>query len=81
MPDTKFGLDQVGNETPKWSKWMFRITIILTTVAAFVIAADPGIPDIIKVRIGVYLKGLDMLVLGFSKMFGVEVQDTTENKN
>jgi len=75
MTETKFGLNQVGNVTPQWAKWMFRITITLTTVAAFIIASDPGIPDDIKVRITVYLKGLDMLVLGISKMFGVQIKD------
>lgn len=68
----KVGIDQIKNETPQWALWMFRITIILTTVATFIIASDPAISDDLKVRIGVYLKGLDMIVLGFSKLFGVE---------
>jgi hypothetical protein len=70
-----FGTEQIAKETPQWAKWMFRIVFALTTVAAFIIAADPAIPDPLKVRIGVYLKGLDMLVFIFSKMFGVEIPE------
>lgn len=57
--------------TPLWAKWVFRIVAILTTVALFIIAGDPGISDDTKIRVAVYLKGLDMAVLGLSKMFGI----------
>ncbi len=74
--ETKFGTPEaIKSDTPQWAKWMFRGTIIVTTVITFVIASDPSIDDGLKVRIGVYLKALDMLVLGFSKMFGVPVED------
>ena len=63
------------SETPQWAKWMFRVVFAITTVAAFIIAADPSIPDDTKVIVGVYLKGIDMLVFTISKMFGVEVKD------
>lgn len=69
-----FGPKAIVKQTPMWAKWMFRIVFILTTAATFVIASDPGIPDALKVRIGVYLKGFDMLVFGFSKLFGEEVE-------
>jgi hypothetical protein len=58
-------------ETPDWAKWTFRVVFALTTVAAFIIAADPSLHDDTKVRLGVYLKGLDMFVFTLSKMFGV----------
>ncbi len=57
--------------TPEWAKWMFRVTFALTTAAAFIIAGDPLIADDVKIRIGVYLKGLDMFVYALSKMFGL----------
>lgn len=77
--ETKFGPSQLVSTTPQWARWMFRIVFILTTVAAFIIASDPGITDPLKVRIGAYLKGLDMLVFMFSKMFGVNVKEDNEN--
>lgn len=60
--------------TPIWAKWMFRGTFLVVTAAIFVIAGDPAIPDSEKVRINVYLQGLNMVVFGFSKMFGIEIK-------
>lgn len=75
----KFGASGLANDTPMWARWAFRITAMITTAACFVVAGDPGIPDILKVRILLYLKGMDMVVLGLSKMFGVE-PDKKENE-
>jgi hypothetical protein len=73
MKYTKFGISQVTNTTPKWANVILVLTIMLTTVAAFVVASDPGIADAVKVRIGVYLKGFDMLIAGISRLFGIEL--------
>jgi hypothetical protein len=75
----KIGISQIPQETPQWAKWMFRIVFAITTVATFIIASDPAIPDPLKVRIGVYLKGFDMLIYGFSKIFGVEIKPEEES--
>jgi hypothetical protein len=69
-----FGFDAITQETPIWAKWVFRIVFLLTTVATFVIAADPAIADDLKVRLTVYLKALDMIVFGLSKLFGIELK-------
>lgn len=61
-------------KTPLWAKNVFRVTLLLTSVATFVIAADTTIAPETAVRIGAYLKGLDLLVYGLSKMIGVEIQ-------
>ena len=71
----EFGVKQLGEQTPVWAKWVFRVVFLLTTIATFLIAADPAISDVVKVRIGVYLKGLDMLVFGLSKMVGVTLNN------
>lgn len=68
-------------DTPEWAKWTFRIVFILTTAATFVIASDPSIPDALKVRIGVYLKGFDMVIYGLSKGFGVDKKDKFDTDN
>lgn len=75
MENTKFGLGQFENKTPLWAKNAFRITLLLTFVATFIVATDQEIPRELAVRIGVYLKALDLLVFGISKMFGVEVEE------
>lgn len=74
-----FGPSAINQNTPNWAKWMFRIVFLLSTVATMIIAADPKIPDELKVRIGVYLKGFDVLIFGFSKMFGVEVKENEKH--
>jgi hypothetical protein len=74
---TKFGPSQLKKESPLWAKWMLGITLIITTAAAFVIAGDPGIPATTTVRIMVYLKGVDIVVLGLSQLFGIEVKPPT----
>jgi hypothetical protein len=75
MKNTKFGFGQFENETPMWAINSFRITLLLTFVATFIVATDQEIPRELAVRIGVYLKALDLLVFGISKMFGVEIEE------
>lgn len=72
-----FGLKQINKKTPRWAIWLFRIVFLLTTIATFIIASEPEsvITNELKVRIGIYLKALDMLVFGLSKMVGVEVKE------
>lgn len=73
---TKVGISQFKNETPLWAKRTFQIVFILTTSATFVLASEPTISDAVKVQIGVYLKGFDMVIYGISKMFGVDKQES-----
>jgi hypothetical protein len=77
MTKTKFGLDQVNKKTPLWAKWMLGVTIILTTAAAFIVSGDPAIQPTTTVRVLVWLKGVDIVVLGISQLFGIEVKPPT----
>jgi hypothetical protein len=70
-----FGIKGLENRTPTMAKNAFRITLLLTSIATFIIAGDAQINPELAVRIGVYLKALDLLVFGISKMFGVEVEE------
>ena len=63
----------ITKPTPMWATWVFRIVFILTGVAIFVIAADPAIHAETKVRIGIYLKGLDVTIWAITRMLGVDV--------
>lgn len=65
----------INKPTPMWATWVFRIVFLLTTAATIIIAADPGIPDDMKVRIGVYLKALDVFIWGIGRGLGVEKAD------
>jgi len=64
----------VNSVTPNWAKNMFRVTLLLTSVATFIIASDNQITPELAVRIGVYLKALDLVIFGLSKMFGVTIE-------
>lgn len=70
---TKFSIKSVNRPTPYWATVVFRVVFILTGVATFVIAADPSINTDLSFRIGIYLKGLDMVVWGITRMIGVDV--------
>jgi hypothetical protein len=75
MAKNKTTFGAVSQPTPQWAKWLFRGTLVVTSVATFIISGDDAIPMETKVRIGVYLKGLDLLVFGFSKMWGIEIEE------
>ncbi len=73
---TQFGKKAIGLETPLWAKWIFRVFMILSGAATFIVASDPNIPNDIKISVAVWLKGADMVVFGISKMFGISVDET-----
>lgn len=63
----------ISKPTPEWATWTFRIVFIFTGVATFVIAGDPALATELKIRLGVYLKGLDMAVWGITRALGVDI--------
>lgn len=62
-------------DTPIWAKNLFKGTVIVTTVATFIIANDPDITAKLALKIGVYLKGLDLAILLGTRAFGVAEKD------
>lgn len=62
--------EAINAPTPSWAKWLFRSVAILTTVLAFYFGSTNLIAEQWKVEVLLGLKSLDMLVLGFSKLFG-----------
>lgn len=73
-PQTKFGIGQLGSPTPNWAKMVFKVTVIVTTVAVFVISGTTLMSTGAKMEATLWLKGVDMLALGFSQLFGVPVE-------
>lgn len=63
----------LNKPTPMWATWVFRGVFVLTGVITFIVAAEPALADDIKIRLGIYLKGIDMLVWGLTRIIGVEV--------
>lgn len=74
-----FGLNQMNLETPSWAKWFFRIVFLFNKVVVAYIAATNLIDPAMKYEITLFLTlVIDPLAFGFSKMFGIAVE---ENKN
>jgi hypothetical protein len=66
--------------TPLWAAWLFRIVFFSTTALTIVVAGDAEIKDKIKVRIFLYMKGLDAIVWGIARGLGVS-KKAFENEN
>lgn len=75
VEDTKVTFGAITATTPIWAKWMFRGTLIVTSVLTFWIAATNIITESNKFEAVLVLKAIDLLVFGFSKLFGVTVDE------
>lgn len=69
----KFGLDQVNNRTPEFANWIFRGYFIISKAIIGWMGYTNLIPkaDIYEILGIVSLLG-DPIMLGFSKLFGIE---------
>lgn len=68
-----FGKNGIKSPTPVWASWIFRIVFILTGVVTFIVLGDAAITPDVKVRLALYLKGLDMAVWAITRAIGVEI--------
>jgi uncharacterized membrane protein len=77
---TTFGFGQIGNPTPQWATWMFRIYFYLCKFAIVVIAMLPAerIPAAVKVEIILWIGISDAAVHGFSRMWGIDTKALQE---
>lgn len=71
----------IKDPSPKWATWLFRIVFLLTSVAVFLVANEPSVPDTLKVRIAVWLKALDVFVWGIGRGLGVKKSDFENEQN
>lgn len=76
--DTTVKFGEINAPTPQWAKIAIRLTIVVVAAATFIAASDPGISDELKIRIGVYLQGLNLIVLGIGNLFGIVPDSTKE---
>jgi hypothetical protein len=81
MADTKqsFGLNQIGNETPKWATWFFRIFFYVTSMTTLALSYFTDIPIETKLRIAEIVAFANMAAHSFSKMWGIEVDNNKSN--
>lgn len=80
----KFGLNQISNETPLIAVWIFRGYFIVSKAVVGFIAALVAVKELnlsvttLTVTTLTITLLLDPLVLGFSKLFGIEPQQVEE---
>jgi hypothetical protein len=69
---THFGFSQIKNPTPLWAKYTFRIIFLLLSCAVFMVSDYPEIDEHTKLLLLKWFSGVNMLVWGLSKLFGLE---------
>jgi hypothetical protein len=69
-----FGPNQIGNVTPDWATWVFRIYFYLVQFTSIVLAFFTDVSPEFKVRIIGYLQLSVVAVHGFSKMWGIDTR-------
>lgn len=72
----KFGLGQIGNKTPNFAKWFFRVFFYVTQTVNLGIILFSSIPAKTKLEITEYVTFANLAAHGFSKMFGIEDDNT-----
>lgn len=73
---TKVTFGAINSVTPDWAKWIFRSVLIITSVVSFWIASTSLITEANKLEIVLALKALDLLAFGFSKLFGITLDES-----
>ena len=74
--ETKVTFGAVNSTTPVWAKWIFRGTLLVTSVLTIWIASTGLISEPNKLEIILVFKALDALAFGLSKMFGITLDDS-----
>lgn len=73
-PKTKFGLQSLNRPTPRWAVIAFGVCLLLTTTLAGWVAGTQFLNDGQKFELILILKGIDPLLFGLSKLFGVKLE-------
>ena len=72
MKEIQFGFGQIFSAPPKWAIALIIILLVLSSVLQFTVAGDPAIKAEIQVRILLYLKSFEMLLLAIGSLMGVK---------
>lgn len=75
MAEQKFGPQFIGTETPQWAKWLFRIFFYCTSTIGIALGIFTSIPTEMKLHIYEGITFANMAMHGFTKMFGIKVDD------
>ena len=76
---TKFGINQLNNDSPTWAKWIFRLWFLVSKALIGWFAYTNLIPKpTLYELIGVFSLLMDPIMFGLSKMFGIVCEDEDE---
>jgi len=75
ISETKVTFGAVNSITPPFAKWIFRGTLLVTSVLTIWVAATALISEPNKLEIILVFKALDALAFGLSKMFGITLDE------
>lgn len=73
--EVNFGPKFIGHQTPMWAKWLFRIFFYCTSTTGVALGIFTNIPVEVKMHIYEGITFANMAMHGFTKMFGVKVED------
>lgn len=76
ISETKVKFGAINSTTPQFAKWIFRGTLLVTSVLTIWVASTALISEPNKLEIILVFKALDALAFGLSKMFGITLDDT-----
>lgn len=68
----RFGFKSLSRPTPNWATGTFGVATVLTTAAAVWVAGTAMLPEALKVEWVLALKVADLILLGISKLFGIQ---------
>lgn len=71
MPDTKVGLGQITNPTPKWATWVFRIVLYAAAVMNIIVTVIAEIPADMQLILLKYSAYAVTLTHMFTRLFGI----------
>jgi len=78
---TGFGPKFIGNRTPVWARWMFRVFFYVTSMTTLALSIFTTIPVETKLHIAEVVAFANMAMHSFSKMFGIKIEDTDYTKD
>jgi hypothetical protein len=76
-----FGPKFIGEKTPSWAQWMFRIFFYVTSMTTLGLSLFTTIPVEVKLHIAEAVAFANMAVHSFSKMFGIKIENTDYTKD
>lgn len=80
MANTKFGLSQIAEQTPKWATWVFRVVLYLCAIVSLYITTYDFSPETVK-EVAKICAATTVFVHGLTRMFGLTVSNDPTASN